>query len=163
MPHLNFGILSWGTETSRIALLQKRSVRNISNDNYLAHTEPILISLNILKIEDVYKLKLFKLHYHLMNNRFPSYFKKFKGLLELTNTGYDLRPKPLQTPLIALTFAEKNSSFKLIRFLQTFPDNILSKVETHGLHYLSKQIKSHFIDNYNTECVDPNCYVCNQI
>ena len=44
LPHLNYCILAWGlnvTEGHRIHLLQKKALRIITNDDYLAHTEPI--------------------------------------------------------------------------------------------------------------------------
>ena len=42
LPHLNYCVLCWGSQTNRIHLLQKRAIRNINNANYRAHSEPIL-------------------------------------------------------------------------------------------------------------------------
>ena len=41
LPHLQYGILSWGFEYSRVFKLQKRAMRIISLSRYNAHTEPI--------------------------------------------------------------------------------------------------------------------------
>ena len=47
LPHLNYCVLCWGSQANRIHLLQKRAIRNINNDNYRAHSEPIFKSLTI--------------------------------------------------------------------------------------------------------------------
>ena len=60
LPHLNYCVLCWGSQTNRIHLLQKRAIRNINNVNYRAHSEPIFKSLNILKIYDIYYLSILK-------------------------------------------------------------------------------------------------------
>ena len=41
LPHINYCILSWGSQIDRIHLLQKRAIRNISKGNFKAHTEPL--------------------------------------------------------------------------------------------------------------------------
>ncbi len=161
LPHINFGLLTWGIENDRITLLQKRAIRNITNSNFRGHADPGFIALNTLKVEDMYTLRLFKLYYQLMNKQFPSYFNKFKGLIvNVNNSGYYLRPKPPPTPLIALTFAEKKTSYNLIKSIHSLPINIAVKIQTHGEKYLSNNLKEHLLDNYEAVCVIPNCYTC---
>ena len=52
--HLIYELLLWGTHVNR--------VRIMSNSQYLAHSEPLLKTLKLLKIEDVYKLNLMKFY-----------------------------------------------------------------------------------------------------
>ena len=40
--------------------ITEKNVRIMSNSEYLAHSEPLFKTLKLLKIEDVYKLKLMK-------------------------------------------------------------------------------------------------------
>ena len=47
--HLNYGILTWGYQASRVFKLQKRAIRTITRSNYIAHSEPIFKYLDILK------------------------------------------------------------------------------------------------------------------
>ena len=59
MPHLEFNILHWGgTNASHLQPLvnvQKRIIRNIADEDYLAHTTPLFFKLKLLKIRDIYK------------------------------------------------------------------------------------------------------------
>ena len=42
LPHINYCILSWGSQIDRIHLLQKQAIRNISKSNFKAHTENLV-------------------------------------------------------------------------------------------------------------------------
>ena len=50
MPHLNYGILLWGSETESIHKVQKRALRIISDNKFNAHTEPICRAERLLKV-----------------------------------------------------------------------------------------------------------------
>ena len=52
LPHPQYCILSWGFKSGTILKLQKRAVRIIRCSKYNAHTEPLLKTLNLLKIEN---------------------------------------------------------------------------------------------------------------
>ena len=54
LPHLNYGILAWGYDTTRIFRLQKNSLRAISSAKYIAHTDPLFKSLALLKVEHIH-------------------------------------------------------------------------------------------------------------
>ncbi len=41
MPHLNYGIITWGYKCDRIKQLQKKAIRIVSLSKYNAITEPI--------------------------------------------------------------------------------------------------------------------------
>ena len=62
-------------ESIRIEILQRRAIRLISNSSYMytAHTAPLFIELDLLKIQDMFKLKLLKLYYKLSSNLLPQY------------------------------------------------------------------------------------------
>ena len=77
-PYLSYGILAWGyasrTLTDRILLLQKKALRIICNTDYLAHTEPLFLSNNILKFNEIYSLQLGIFMFLLNNNKLPHIF-----------------------------------------------------------------------------------------
>ena len=73
LPHLRYCILSWGFKSDRLFKLQKRYVRIITCSKYNAHTEPLLKTLNLLKIEDIMKRKALKLYYRYKQNELPKY------------------------------------------------------------------------------------------
>ena len=53
-------ILLWGFNTHRLIKLQKRAIRIITDSKYNSHTEPLLKSLNILKINDIFTIQYLK-------------------------------------------------------------------------------------------------------
>ena len=57
LSHLQYCICSWGFKSDRLFKLQKRAVRIITCSKYNAHTEPLFKALNLLKIEDIMKIK----------------------------------------------------------------------------------------------------------
>ena len=63
MSHITYGILVWGNHAARIAQLQKKVIRIITNSRYNAHTSPLFKSLNCLKFEDLYKLNVLKFYF----------------------------------------------------------------------------------------------------
>ena len=81
MCHLNYIILVWGHNLNRLIIVQKRAVRIISCNKYIAHTEPIFKKLNILKLEDIFKLHQLKFDYKITKLLLPSYF----NCIPLTN------------------------------------------------------------------------------
>ena len=50
LPHLNYGILAWGYDATRIFKLHANSLRAISSTTYIAHTDPLFKSLALLKV-----------------------------------------------------------------------------------------------------------------
>ena len=72
---LNYGLLLWGTHVYRVSKLHKKSVRIMSNSEYLAHGEPLFKTLKLLKIEDAYKLMKF---YYNTHTHYPEILEKIK-------------------------------------------------------------------------------------
>ena len=77
LPHRSYCILVWGSKIKNshpLLLLQKKAVRNIANEDYIAHSEPLCKSLNILNIPDIFTCSLWKFYYKLSENQLPTYF-----------------------------------------------------------------------------------------
>ena len=62
---MTYGLLLWGNQVVQVPKLQKKSIRLITGSEYLAHSEPLFKELELLKIEDLYKLKILKFYYNL--------------------------------------------------------------------------------------------------
>ena len=78
----------------------KHAIRLITNSNYSAHTTPLFIELGLLKVQDMFKLKLLKLYYKLLSyDLLPSYFQTYREVIELEPTR-DLRQHCIHPPLI---------------------------------------------------------------
>ena len=72
--YINYGIMAWVYNLNRAYIMQKRALRIITCSKYNVHTMPILKDLNLLKIEDIFKLHQLKLYYKLVNKQLPAYF-----------------------------------------------------------------------------------------
>ena len=77
LPILYYGLLLWGPHCERLFLLQKRIMRVITNSNYIAHTDPIFKTLNLLKLPDLYRLQLYKLYYKMKKTNCSILFQKY--------------------------------------------------------------------------------------
>ena len=58
----------------RLLPLQKIAVRIITNQDYIAHSEPLCKLLNVLKVSDLLVCSLWKFYYKLTKKELPPYF-----------------------------------------------------------------------------------------
>ena len=100
----------------------KRAVRIITCSKYNSHTEPLLKVLNLLKIEDIMKIKALKLH----NNELPKYFDSMFTESN-DNHSHDTRHKSLLYQL-----PTKTSTGRLYT----------RKLDTHSFSVFSNYIKN---------------------
>ena len=83
-PHFIYVLLVWGSKIENghpLHLLQKKALRIVANQDYIAHSEPICNALNLLKVPDMYTCAVWNIYYKLMNNPLPIYFENFKPTL----------------------------------------------------------------------------------
>ena len=159
-PYLNYGILNWGFVCNRLYKLQKKAIRVVSNSQYNAHTEPLFKILNMMKLEDIFKLNLLKLYYKFENNTLPSYhmniFKKNQQ-----NERYHLRNEHvLHHSTCNTKGGEHTIRYYLPREIEKTPMCILNKVFSHSFKGFSSYCKKFFIQKYITVCSLINCYIC---
>ena len=61
-PYLQYCILAWGGASqihlNKLEILQKRCIRIITGSSYFSHTTPLFKQHNILKLKDIYNLKI---------------------------------------------------------------------------------------------------------
>ena len=172
ISQINYGMLLWGSDIRSVEKYQKKAIRNITNSHILAHTEPLLKDLGLLKVGDIFKLRLLKFYYKLMNNELLSYFVTYVPIITnetyILNHDYALRTgaRPaIRTPRIHHVFAESTVLYKLIKLLNSLylhEPNIMSAIQngTHsytGICFYAKQI---FLQQYTYTCNILNCYTC---
>ena len=67
-PYLLYCVISWGgTYPSCLAplkVLQKRIVRLLAGNHYLAHSEPLFAWLKVLRVDDIYRFVLAQYMFH---------------------------------------------------------------------------------------------------
>ena len=136
-------------------------MRYITNSRYNSHTTPIFNELKLLKLEDIFKIALLKFHFKYENNQLPLYFSDM-FLPQNVDHNHDTRQRDHDRP----QRPHKSSSDKTIRyfmptFLEDMPNDILEKTQTHSLQGYVAYAKYMFLNNYTFECIDPNCWPCN--
>ena len=80
-PFMQYGILVWGltydTYINPVFLLQKRVVKAISFQNLSSPSTPIFSGLKILKLHDIFQLKLLCFVYYCVNKISPTCFHSY--------------------------------------------------------------------------------------
>ena len=132
VSYINYGLLLWGVESHRVESLQKKAIHLITNSNYSSHTTPLFIELGLLKVQDMFKLKLLKFYYKLSYDLVPSYFQTYREVIERERTR-DLRQHCIHPPLIKRVYAECSPLIQLIKLINSLKadkyDTILEKIE----------------------------------
>ena len=82
---LQYGIVVWGltyeTYIKPIFILQKKVVRAITFNNFSAPSAPIFLTLRLLKLQDLFEMKLLTFVYEAVNKLSPSCFHEFFDVL----------------------------------------------------------------------------------
>ena len=117
VPHINYGSLVWGNNFEAITKLQKRA---ITHSHYIAHSEPLLKELNLLKVKDMIDLKLLKFLHKLNASKLPQYFNSYNPYLEKNETKYNLRPNALVVPAVNHVYAENLLIYRLVKLKNQF-------------------------------------------
>ena len=162
LPHLQYGILSWGFKLSRLSKLQKRAIRVITCSKFNAHTEPLFKSLNLLKLEDMVSFNVLKLYYKLCHGNLPVYVTNlFIRIAPGTTHNYDLTPSGIfKTPTVHTCIAERCIQFMLPKIINDADPSVTEKVDTHSFQGFTKYLKVTKIHFDATHCLITNCYIC---
>ena len=158
---ITYGIATWGSNCSRITKLQKKAVRNITHSHFVAHCEPKMKRLNILKVEDIKKMKELMFYYKMMNNRAPSYLMTLFPAIPSDYHNHNTRYRNLhQIPLVRKDFATKCFRHALPPLLNSLDLSFLVAINAPTELSFKKYIKNTFISIYSTSCNDVNCFSC---
>ena len=162
LSHLQYCLTVWGYEHNRLTKLQKRAIRIISCNKYNAHSEPILKNLKLLKLEDLLKVRCLKLYYKFHHGTLPVYFSTF-FITNSTIHNYPTRDcNKLHVFKTKTQHASRCIRHYIPNLVNSTPDTILSKINSHSFEGFGKYIKHYFLQNYSSDCVKQNCYVCNK-
>ena len=160
-PHLNYGILTWGPSSQHLYKLQKKAVRIVVRSKYNAHTDPILKTLNLLKVFDICVLQELKFCYKLINRNLPNYFNEsiFCRMNEIHSHNTRYRQN-FQVPIIKHEYARNSIKYRITKIYNEFPNIITDKIYTHSFWGFSNYAKKYILDSYASSCEVVNCYVC---
>ena len=165
VPHINYGSLLWGHAGGALDKIQKKAVRTITYSNYIAHSEPLLKELNLLKVKDLFELKILKFLFKLYHNNLPPYFNSYRSHLEKIVTPYTLRPHPLPVPRVSHVFAEAGLLYKLVVIKNKFDasDEVISfriNDQSYSLIGFNQYVIKKMVDSYSYVCVLNHCHTC---
>ena len=136
--YLNYGLLIWEKESHRIDTLQKKAIRQVTNSIYNAHTIFLFKREGVLKVQDMFKLRLVKFYYKLSYGLLPQYLNCYRDVIE-KQPPCVLRQYIIHQPMIKRVYAECSPLFQLIKLLnnmRTDPtDVILEKIITKSESY----------------------------
>ena len=160
-PYLQYGILAWGFNNTRLQKLQKRAIRIITNSKYNSHTEPLFKKTNILKFEDMFNVSCTKFLYKLLQQNLPAYFRGF-DLIPQNSVHSHLTRENIRYRLNVTRTKKAQNSIRnvLPKFANHLPGCIYNKLFTHSLQGVSRFSKTYYLDNYSYTCSIDNCYIC---
>ena len=152
-------------ESNRIELLQKKAIRLITNSSYTAHTTPLFIELGLLKIQNMFKLKLLKFYYKLSSNLLPKYFESYRDVIKRLPVR-ELRQHYIHSPLIRRVHEECSPLFQLIEVINNLKadknDTILEtiRLKSHTYYGFSFNVTMVCLSAYDPICRLNSCYTC---
>ena len=135
LPHFQFSILNWGFKANRI-------------------------TINLLKVSDIFHNSLLKLFYKYKSGNLPHYIMHIFS--DATSThDYNTRSHTiLDHPTTHLYGSEKCVRYQLPRVIEKADPNILEKVNTHCYTGFCLYLRRISVQNYKSECSQRNCYTC---
>ena len=115
--------------------------------------------LNILSVPDMLLLNSMKFYYRYKRN-------EYQISLPLSHTqgsihDYNTRQRDdIRTTRVCINLTEKRLRNYLPKMINSIPNQILNRIDTHSMKGFSSAVKHHLISKYGSECQNESCYVC---
>ena len=163
-PHYSYCLEAWGScqqkYLKRIKNIQKRSVRTISKSHWLAHTEPRMKKLGILKVEDQHRFQCLGSTFRMLRGHSPDIFdftlnqnanNAHHGLRSSTNRPEDLRLPSFRTGQAGASFLSLSPDL-----WNTLPKSLQNASTCSQFkNGLKSRILSQYADHLS--CSNPRC------
>ena len=162
VPYFNYGALLWHNGAKRLLVLQKKAIRAITKSKYNSHTGVLFKNLRLLTCVDICELQCFKFCYKLENNLLPHYFMnnnifiRHRSIHNYTTRGQD----NYALPTVSHEFAKNSIRYKIAYTFNNMVKEIKDKIHTHSYLGFKLYCKNRLINQYQTECNNPNCFSC---
>lgn len=161
-----YGLTVWGSSPyshlDRLVKLQKKAVRHVALAKYNSHTEPLMKKLNILNLNDSYKLQCCKLFYKQKHGNLHPYHSA--RLLINSQQHSTLTRQSLD---VSITRWTKNVQKQMINYkIGTIWNSLPREIKEHKLiseYTFAKKLKRYFLSLYKEICEIHNCYICKRI
>ena len=150
LPYLNYGILAWGNSSrmylDRILVIQKRIIRIINHTDRLAHTDHLFYSNNVLKIYDLYHLRLGCFMYQLGRGELPTVLSLLFSKNEQFHSYPTRQLLSFHLPLLRTLFKQRTIIYTGPHFFNSLDESFKL---SPSLFSFKRKLKSSQINNYN--------------
>jgi len=147
-PYLEYGITLWGgthkIHLDKLRIVQKKIIRNITSSKYNEHTDPIFKQLNLLKLNQLYTLKIGKFMYRSTINELPQPVNKWYKPNSDYHTHNTRQRKNPHIRYRRTQLASTQISHKAPEIWHNIPNNIK---QSKNIRQLTKQLKVYLINN----------------
>ena len=148
LPYISYGIEVWyatsDTLSSKISILQKKSIRAIHNLDYIAHTNEYFKNDNILKIQDLYKLQICSYLYKYYNSTDNEFHDRL--IAHANNHNHHTRNRNnLVLPQYTKTTTQRSFLYRSINEWNNVHTPILNSL---SIHSFKRKLKCHYCSLY---------------
>ena len=109
-----------------------------------------------------FKLQLLTFCFDLINKKLPAYFINMSSLLRPVIYYHNSNKKNYSVTRVKHVFDKKCMRFCTSDILNTSSSIITDKIKTHSRKGFSVYLKCFFVNEYNSMCLIPNCYICSK-
>ena len=149
LPYLNYGLLAWGNSSQRnlerLLIIQKRAMRIICHENRLAHSNHLFFSNKVLKIEDLYNLRLGSFMFQLNKGELPASL----SALFSKNQHFHSYPTTLSSsfhlPMVRTIYKQKTVVYSGPSFWNTLEESLKT---LPGFFIFKRKLKAKHIASY---------------
>ena len=152
-PYLNYGLMSWGntykTKLSKTTANQNRCIRNIFFANQRESATPLYQLLGILKLDNIFKLKMSIFAFQILNNKskMPAVFHDVitqASDVHQYNTRYSAN-KNLHRPFVRTNYGQHTFKYMITKIWENIPTTI----KNHKFHRFKASYKQFLLSEQN--------------
>ena len=163
VPHINYCIVAWGFESSRIIKLQKKNLIFITLSNFISHTEPLYNKLSFFKVDDILRLQQLQFYYKYLHHDLPFYLQNWRIMFKHEVHSHDTRENnKIYIYEVKDAFAQKCLRHSLPLLLNNLPEIVKEKLMSHSTQGFAKYVKLYVLQSYQVACTIQDCFVCMQ-
>ena len=140
-------------------LLQKKSVRFVSNSRYNAHCRPIFHRLDILTMDDLFRIECCKIYLKSQKNKLPQYHSN-QFIRAIDTHDYPTRQRDdLRPPTTMQSIQNQLLSVKVAKVWNPLQDSIKEQ-STKSIKTFCNRYHRHLVSQYYFVCTDNTCPSC---
>ena len=160
--HLRYACTTYGSapmaSIEELFIIQKKAIRHVTKSFYQAHTDPLFLKLNILKITDLIVFERAMIVYNFRHRNLPESFDRnyfeFISAAELTRTN---DPLFIKLPKDVCKTLSRTPYLMIAKAWNSVPYHI--KLTANKTKFKSN-LTAHLVSSYNSVCSKLNCRSC---